>query len=488
MKIGSRYEIIDEAPVGRGASGTVYRGQGGAGDTVAIKVLNDQLADDPDVVVRFTQERRILSGVRDPHVVAVRDLVAEGDLLAIVMEFVDGPTLKEWIATTPEVTAEDVARIGSDIARGLAALHAADVVHRDLKPANVLLDGAGEPRITDFGISALLDDDAEKTSALGTPLYIAPEVLRLDPVTAASDVYALGLIMYEMASGVPAFSGSTRQIAKAHLELMPGRLEYLPPALWDVIESALGKDPSTRPSAGRMAARLERLRPDLADRPALPRLSVPPVPQVAVLETPTRQLTTQAIKTMALTPESMNGAPPEPSRETKRSAPLPAVLASLAVLIALGAVVLMLFRSQQVASDAPSAAVTATQTVSTPTKTVTAKPDKAALVPTSLELCDLMSYPFRTPISTYNAGTTLAQAQASGDAVAIRRATAMASIQAAWRDAGETGPTNGKAFAPLGDFGPQSTMLISQIQDAEGMTPTGQIDATTWNVLQQWYC
>lgn len=292
--IGSHYRIPD-APLGRGASGTVYRGTDASDQVFAIKVLKPELAGDPAVVGRFARERRILFGVRDPHVVAVHDLVVEGDTLAIVMDFVDGPNLREWIITHQEVTAADIARIVADIARGLAALHAADVVHRDLKPANIIMDdssGQWVPRITDFGISTLRNDSPERTAALGTPGYISPEALRLAPVTPAADVYALGMVMYELAAGVRPFSGSTQQVAKAQLELLPGRLEDLPAGLWSIIGATTDKDPVQRPRADRVVATLERLLPTLDDDQPLPRLAAPPVPRVAPPDTAE---TTQAI-------------------------------------------------------------------------------------------------------------------------------------------------------------------------------------------------
>lgn len=487
-RIGSRYRITEEVPLGRGASGIVYQGEDEDGERFAIKVLHEHLSDDSSVVARFTHERHVLAGVRDPHVVAIRDLIAEGSTLAVVMDYVEGETLKDWITNSRDATVDDVARIGSDIARGLAALHAADVVHRDLKPANVLIDERGDPRITDFGISTLLDEGEDATSAMGTPLYIAPETLRLDSVTGAADVYALGLMLYEMSAGVPAFSGSSRQVAKAQLELMPGRLEYLPDKMWQLLEACLSKNPEVRPSAARVAAQLERLRGDLGDDPPLPRLSAPPVPQAVTREEKTQALATQAMATMPMSPEpSQQPAPYGTSPAQGRRGPVAVAVPVVVGLLLIGAAAALLISRQQSTAQMPVSSAKPTRTVAGPTMTVTTTPRPARQV-ASLSLCDGQPYPFRTPLNSYNAGSTLAEAQASGDSASIRRATAMASIQAAWRAAGERGPTNGKLFAALGDLGEQGTMLLAQIQDAEGITPTGQVDARTWNVLQEWYC
>jgi serine/threonine protein kinase len=174
--LGSRYRI--GAPIGRGGTGVVHAGTDDAGTPVAIKVLRHDLAADPEVVARFVRERTILLGVRDPHVVGVRDMVVEGDTLAIVMDLVPGHDLRRALAAGPFPPAE-AARVGAGVARGLAAVHAAGVVHRDVKPENVLLDttaGGAAVRLTDFGISRVVTTAATQTALVGTPYYLAPEL------------------------------------------------------------------------------------------------------------------------------------------------------------------------------------------------------------------------------------------------------------------------------------------------------------------------
>ena len=374
--IGSRYRIDDE-PLGRGASGTVYRGFDDQDQVVAVKILYPQLTHNPTVVTRFTQERRVLAGVRDPHVVSVLDLVAEGDTLAIVMEHVEGPNLHDWLAANRNVSAATVAELGGDIARGLAALHAADVVHCDLKPANVLVDTSNnhvQPKIVDFGISTLLTKSSDTTTAVtGTPRYMAPEVLQHQRATPATDVYALGMVLYELAAGVPAFSGSAQQVARAQLDLAPGRIDSVPRPLWDIIESALEKDPADRPSAGRIAAALERVRPTLDAETPLPRYSTPPVPQLATSPG------THSEETVAVPAQAV------PSTSKRSRGPLIVVGAAiLAILAGIGAFALRPDSGQEGATAAGPAGPTSEASSAAPSPTVSPATPEAPVALTSL--------------------------------------------------------------------------------------------------------
>lgn len=168
--VGSKYLL--EEPLGRGATGTVWRARqretagaeaavaGQPGETVAIKVLKEELASDPDIVMRFLRERSVLLRLTHPNIVRVRDLVVEGDLLALVMDLVDGPDLHRYLRENGPFTPVAAALMTAQIADALAASHADGVVHRDLKPANVLLQqvqGQMHPMLTDFGIARLAD-------------------------------------------------------------------------------------------------------------------------------------------------------------------------------------------------------------------------------------------------------------------------------------------------------------------------------------------
>ncbi|MFF3982814.1 serine/threonine-protein kinase [Streptomyces sp. NPDC055808] len=267
--VGSKYLL--EEPLGRGATGTVWRARqretagseasvaGQPGETVAIKVLKEELANDADVVMRFLRERSVLLRLRHDNIVRTRDLVVEGDLLALVMDLVDGPDLHRYIRENGPLTPVAASLLTAQIADALAASHADGVVHRDLKPANVLLDerdGAMHPMLTDFGIARLADSPGltRTHEFVGTPAYVAPESAEGRPQTSAVDIYGAGILLYELVTGRPPFAGGTAlEVLHRHLSEEPRRPTTVPAPLWTVIERCLSKDPDRRPSAENLA-------------------------------------------------------------------------------------------------------------------------------------------------------------------------------------------------------------------------------------------
>ncbi|MFD7899100.1 serine/threonine-protein kinase [Streptomyces sp. NPDC059743] len=270
--VGSKYLL--EEPIGRGATGTVWRARqretagaeaavaGQPGETVAIKVLKEELANDADVVMRFLRERSVLLRLTHPNIVRTRDLVVEGDLLALVMDLVDGPDLHRYLRDNGPFSPVAAALLTAQIADALAASHADGVVHRDLKPANVLLkdDGAGmHPMLTDFGIARLADSPGltRTHEFVGTPAYVAPESAEGRPQTSAVDIYGAGILLYELVTGRPPFAGATAlEVLHRHLSEEPRRPTTVPEPLWTVIERCLRKDPAQRPSAQNLARAL----------------------------------------------------------------------------------------------------------------------------------------------------------------------------------------------------------------------------------------
>ncbi|MFE2175205.1 protein kinase, partial [Kitasatospora sp. NPDC059462] len=271
--VGSKYLL--EETLGRGATGTVWRGRvradvevpGSApGQLVAIKILREELAADPDVVMRFLRERSVLLRLTHPNIVKVRDLVVEGELLALVMDLVDGPDLARYLREQGPFSPIAGALLMAQVADALAASHADGIVHRDLKPANVLLATAVvdateqmHPMLTDFGIARLADSPGITRSHefVGTPAYVAPESAEGRPQTSAVDVYGAGIMLYELVTGRQPFQGdSPLAILHAHLAQEPQRPSTMPEPLWTVIERCLRKDPAQRPSAVSLAGAL----------------------------------------------------------------------------------------------------------------------------------------------------------------------------------------------------------------------------------------
>ncbi len=267
--VGSKYLL--EEPLGRGATGTVWRARqretagaeaavpGQPGETVAIKVLKEELASDADVVMRFLRERSVLLRLTHPNIVRVRDLVVEGDLLALVMDLVEGPDLHRHLRENGPFTPVAAALLTAQVADALGASHADGVVHRDLKPANVLLKQTGgemHPMLTDFGIARLADSPGltRTHEFVGTPAYIAPESAEGRPQTSAVDIYGAGILLYELVTGRPPFSGgSALEVLHQHLSSEPRRPSTVPDPLWTVIERCLRKNPDERPSAENLA-------------------------------------------------------------------------------------------------------------------------------------------------------------------------------------------------------------------------------------------
>jgi hypothetical protein len=265
------------ALLGTGSMGRVYRATTRAGgDPVAIKVLRDDVGADADVVGRFLQERQVLVSISHRNVVRVHDLVVEGGQLGIVMDFVPGGDLRHAV-TWPCGDLGRAASLSAQIADGLAAVHAVGVVHRDLKPENVLVDPASAERgditlkLTDFGVARLIGKRRTQiTSMVGTPGYIAPEIglgARAEPAT---DVYALGVLLYELSCGqLPFDHENPYALLRLHAEAPVPRPDGMPDPLWNVLTSLLAKSPTDRPTAEIAAAQLRELAPTLTGRVSL---------------------------------------------------------------------------------------------------------------------------------------------------------------------------------------------------------------------------
>lgn len=278
MRLGSSYTL--ESLVGRGGMGEVWRGHDQHGRALAFKLLLPELATDQKMVARFVRERSVLRRIRSPFVVNVWDLVTEHDRLAIVMDFIEGPDLRQYLRSRGTLSPAEAVALTVDILTGLGVAHALGIVHRDLKPANVLLDASGpapHPKVTDFGIASVVGSTKLTTSqdVFGTPTYMAPEMVNGAQTGPPADVYAAGIMLYELVSGVAPFAGPMPlAVMRAHVDLLPGRPPGLDDALWAVLSAMLAKNPADRPGVADLCA----LQPGLAGRPALPPLRSPPPP------------------------------------------------------------------------------------------------------------------------------------------------------------------------------------------------------------------
>ncbi|OEJ26638.1 serine/threonine protein kinase [Streptomyces agglomeratus] len=276
-KIGSRYTA--HQILGRGSAGTVWLGEGPEGP-VAIKLLRQDLASDQELVGRFVQERTALLGLDHPRVVAVRDLVVDGNDLALVMDLVRGTDLRTRLDRERRLAPEAAVAIAADVADGLAAAHAAGVVHRDVKPENILLDmegplgpgGAHPALLTDFGVAKLIDTPrrTRATKIIGTPDYLAPEIVEGLPPRAAVDIYALATVLYELLAGFTPFGGGhPGAVLRRHVTETVVPLPGIPEELWQLLVQCLAKAPASRLRASELSARLRDQLPLLAGMPPL---------------------------------------------------------------------------------------------------------------------------------------------------------------------------------------------------------------------------
>jgi len=246
-----RYDLLDK--LGSGGMGIVYKARDReTGEVIALKVLRSALTDDATLMERFRNELRLARRITHHNVCRIYDFNRVDNSAFISMEFVDGSSLRELLSRPGRLEFPQLLHIARQICAGLGEAHIQGIVHRDLKPENVMLDHLGCVKLMDFGIARSLDTRSTATgSFLGTPAYMAPEQAEGKPVDRRSDIYALGLVLYEMFTGRAAFSGDTplavalkqiRETPPPPRNLQPG----LPAQVEYVILKCLCKDPSKR--------------------------------------------------------------------------------------------------------------------------------------------------------------------------------------------------------------------------------------------------
>src|SRR6478752_2780113 len=270
--LGGRYRL--DAQIGQGGMSTVYR----AFDVVlerevAVKLMHSDIAADKEQIERFRREARSVAQLSHPHIVTVIDRGEDAGQQFIVFEFIDGENLKQLIGRVGPLPVRRAVELALEIADALAFAHDHDLVHRDVKPQNVLLTPDGDAKVTDFGIARSLDVEHGVTqtgTVLGTSNYLSPEQASGQPVTPATDVYSLGVVLYELLTGEVPFPGENFvAVAMKHLnEPPPDLLERrpdLPLRLVYAIDRALAKDPAQRfPSMGAFCTELRQCLVDMS--------------------------------------------------------------------------------------------------------------------------------------------------------------------------------------------------------------------------------
>jgi eukaryotic-like serine/threonine-protein kinase len=251
QKIAGRYTI--ERELGRGGMGAVYlAADEKLAERVALKIINAGMGD-PGAADRFRREVSAARKVTHPNVIRIHDLIEDGTMLLLSMEYVEGMTLAQYLARVGSLRVDEAKHLLGQICDGVAAAHAVGVVHRDLKPANVLLDHEKRVKVIDFGLAkaTFLAGMTATGLIVGTPEYMAPEQVRGLPCDARTDVYALGALAYHLVAGRPPFSGETPiAVGFAHVSEPPRPprelREEVPPSVEAAILQALDKEMSKR--------------------------------------------------------------------------------------------------------------------------------------------------------------------------------------------------------------------------------------------------
>ncbi|MDR1512608.1 MAG: protein kinase, partial [Propionibacteriaceae bacterium] len=264
--LGERYELIERA--GRGGTAVVYRGlDQRLGRTVAVKIIHDTLAGDEDYTRRFDREARAAAALSHPNIVAIFDRGMAGERPYIVMEYVRGPSLRQVIAQQAPLTPLVALAYVDAIARALAAAHDAGLMHRDIKPENVLITPSGQVKVTDFGLAKMTQggDSATHSVLMGTLSYLAPEIMTTGQATHASDIYAAGIVLYELLTGQKPHTGDeAANVLYKHVNVdVPPPSESpalaghgrVPDYLDALVLACTARNPALRPPTGRALER-----------------------------------------------------------------------------------------------------------------------------------------------------------------------------------------------------------------------------------------
>jgi serine/threonine protein kinase len=265
--LAGRYEILEEG--GRGGMGMVYRAlDRQLGGQVAIKTLRPELVCNPSLVERFKTEIRLARQISDKHVVRTHDIGERDGVYYLTMEYVEGITVRELLDSRGRLDVSPTLAIATQLAHSLMAAHEQGVIHRDIKPQNLLLDSSGMLKVMDFGVARLAASPSGLTevgTVVGTPSYMAPEQMLGEALTERTDLYAVGVVLFECLTGRLPFEASSTMalIAKLLREDAPDPASLnpeIPPALAGLVLRLLAKEPTQRPaSAGELGRLLAEL-------------------------------------------------------------------------------------------------------------------------------------------------------------------------------------------------------------------------------------
>ena len=248
--IADRYEIVGK--VGTGGMSDVYKAKDHTlGRFVAIKVLKEEFSEDTNFVTKFRSEAQSAAGLEHPNIVNIYDVGSENGIHYIVMEYVEGITLKTYIEKKGQLNYKETLSIAIQVGRGIQAAHAKNIVHRDIKPQNIIISTDGKVKVTDFGIARAVSENTIHSDVMGSVHYASPEQARNGYVSNKSDIYSLGIVMYEMVTGRVPFDGdSTVAVAIQHLqdEMVPPSTyaPNLPISLEKIIQKCTQKSPDRR--------------------------------------------------------------------------------------------------------------------------------------------------------------------------------------------------------------------------------------------------
>ncbi len=337
--LADRYELLGH--IARGGMADVYEARDTLlGRRVAVKVLHSQFSSDEAFVKRFRREAQAAANLSHPNIVGIYDWGQEGSTYFIVMELIEGRSLRDVLRAEGPLLPRRAVEISAEVAAALSVAHRSGLIHRDIKPGNMLLAADGTVKVTDFGIARAWDDSSELTktgAVIGTATYFSPEQAQGSPADERSDIYALGVVMYEMLAGRPPFSGdSPVAVAYQHVSSLAAQPSLdnpdIPPELDAIVMRALDKNPDARYQTA----------DDLRQALLLFLRGETPPAAVPSAEAPTRLIPAAPVPPATSTPDEIyrQMAPAEPN-----SSQLPFIITTFALVVALAVGIFLLLRA-----------------------------------------------------------------------------------------------------------------------------------------------